>query len=176
MHRTILSAVLIIVLVSACVVGRDVRYQPSPEQVVEGMLDMGKVGSNDYVIDLGSGDGRIPIAAGKRGARALGVEIDPALIAESRANAERAGVADRVTFRQQDLFATDVREATVVTLYLFPQINLALRPKLQQQLRPGSRIVSHNWDMGDWMPDRREVIAGKQVYLWIIPERGGRQP
>ena len=176
MHRTILSAVLIVMFASACVVGRDVPYQPSPEQVVDGMLDMGKVGPNDYVIDLGSGDGRIPIAAGKRGARALGVEIDPALIAESRANAERAGVADRVAFRQQDLFATDLREATVVTLYLFPQINLALRPKLQEQLRPGSRIVSHNWDMGDWMPDRREVIAGKRVYLWIIPDRGGRQP
>lgn len=177
MLRTALASLLVVVLVAAgCARAPDVPYQPTPDSVVSGMLDLAKVGPGDYLIDLGSGDGRIPIAAAQRGARALGVEIDPALVSQSRDNASAVGVADRVSFREQDLFETDLRDATVVTLYLFPQINLRLRPKLREQLRPGARVVSHNWDMGDWKPDRQEIIFGKRVYLWIIPERGGRQP
>jgi 16S rRNA G966 N2-methylase RsmD len=172
MRRTFAAAVFLAAIVaSGCVRGRDVPYQPSPDEVVRGMLDMAKVGPGDFVIDLGSGDGRIPIEAAKRGARGLGIEIDPALISEAQGNARTAGVEDKVQFRQQDLFEADLSQASVITLYLFPQVNLKLRPKLQA-LRPGTRIVSHNWDMGDWKPDRQEVIFGKRVYLWIIPERG----
>jgi 16S rRNA G966 N2-methylase RsmD len=172
MRRTVAAAVFLIAIVaSGCVRGRDVPYQPSPDEVVRGMLDMAKVGPGDFVIDLGSGDGRIPIEAAKRGARGLGIEIDPALISEAQGNARTAGVEDRVQFRQQDLFEADLSQASVITLYLFPQVNLKLRPKLQA-LRPGTRIVSHNWDMGDWKPDRQDVIFGKRVYLWVIPERG----
>jgi ribosomal protein L11 methylase PrmA len=149
---------------------RDVPYQPTPYEVVHGMLNMAKVGPGDYVIDLGSGDGRIPIEAAKRGSRGVGIEIDPVLVIESRHNATAAGVADRVEFRNQNLFDADLSQATVITLYLFPQVNMKLRPTLQA-LRPGTRIVSHNWDMGDWKPDRQEVIFGKRVYLWIIPPR-----
>lgn len=173
MHRTFAFAVLLIAIVAGagCATGRDVPYQPSPDEVVRGMLDMAKVGPGDFVIDLGSGDGRIPIEAARRGARALGIEIDPALVGEAQANARAAGVEDRVQFRQQDLFEADLSQASVITLYLFPQVNLKLRPRLQA-LKPGTRIVSHNWDMGDWKPDRQEMIVGKRVYLWVIPERG----
>jgi SAM-dependent methyltransferase len=172
MRRTLATAVFVVALLtSGCSRGRDVPYQPSPEGVVQGMLDMAKVGPGDFVIDLGSGDGRIPIEAARRGARGLGIEIDPALVSEAQTNARAAGVEDRVQFRQQDLFETDLSQASVITLYLFPQVNLKLRPRLQA-LKPGTRIVSHNWDMGDWKPDRQETIFGKRVYLWVIPERG----
>ena len=146
----------------------DAPYVPSPQYVVDEMLRLAAVGPQDLVYDLGSGDGRVVIAAAlKFGARGVGVERDPALVVQSRVSAERAGVAGRVRFVQQDLFATDFLEATVVTLYLSPNLNLALRPMLLR-LRPGSRIVSHSSDLGEWKPDRRTSIR-KDVLLWRVP-------
>ncbi len=146
-------------------------YEPSAPEVVEAMLRLAGVGRDDVVYDLGCGDGRIVIAAAKRGARAVGVDIDPQRIREARANARSAGVEDRVELRVGDLFETDVRPATVVMLYLWPQVNLRLRPKLLAELRPGTRVVSHAHDMGDWTPQRTAVVGGARVLLWIIPER-----
>ncbi len=151
----------------------DVIFVPTREAVVEAMLDVAKVGSDDIVYDLGCGDGRIVIAAAKRGARGVGIDIDPKRIQEANANAKDAGVTDRVMFLEQDLFTSDIREATVVTLYLLPGLNLKLRPILMEQLRPGTRIVSHDFDMGDWKPEETVQVDGKTVYLWTIPERGG---
>jgi SAM-dependent methyltransferase len=155
----------------------DVPYQPTSHDIVEAMLDLAGVGPRDVVYDLGSGDGRIVIAAAKRGAaRAVGVEIDPKLVAESRDNAKRAGVGDRATFVQGDIFEADFRDATVVTLFLWPGVNLKLRPKLQA-MPPGTRIVSHMHDMGDWKPDRSvrlrgdDVIRERVVHLWTVPPR-----
>jgi SAM-dependent methyltransferase len=150
---------------------KDVPYVPTPDAVVSKMLEMAKVGPKDVVYDLGSGDGRIVIAAAKKGARAVGVDIDPERIAESNANARSAGVTKRVKFVQQNLFDTDFREASVVTLYLLPGVNMKLRPKLLTQLRPGTRIVSHSFNMGEWKPARSEVVDGANVYLWIVPPR-----
>ncbi|HET7754791.1 MAG TPA: methyltransferase domain-containing protein [Anaeromyxobacteraceae bacterium] len=146
----------------------DVPYEPTPPDVVRKMLDLASVGPSDVVYDLGCGDGRIVIEAAKRGARGVGVDIDPQRIRVARANAVAAGVQDRVEFREGDLFETDVRPATVVTLFLWPHINLRLRPTLQSQLRPGARVVSYYHDMGDWKP--REVIpaGAAKVYLWVI--------
>jgi SAM-dependent methyltransferase len=152
----------------------DVVYVPTPPEVVTEMLKLAGVTKDDVVYDLGSGDGRIVIAAAKEfGARGVGVEISPKLVAEARANAERAGVADRVRFVEQDLFAADLREATVVTLYLLPELNLKLRPKLLAELRPGARVVSHLFDMEDWKPDRTFTWDrdDTEVYLWIVPEK-----
>jgi predicted O-methyltransferase YrrM len=149
----------------------DVPYEPSAPEVVEAMLRLAGVGQGDVVYDLGCGDGRIVIAAARRGARAVGVDIDPQRIREARANARSAGVEDRVELRVGDLFETDVRPATVVMLYLWPQVNLRLRPKLLAELRPGTRVVSHAHDMGDWTPQRTAVVGGARVLLWIIPER-----
>ncbi|MGI8705499.1 MAG: SAM-dependent methyltransferase [Sphingomicrobium sp.] len=147
----------------------DVRYEPSPQPVVQAMLELAQVKPGDVVYDLGSGDGRIPItAAREHGARAVGIEIDPKLIARARSNAAKAGVSDRVTFLNQDLFETDLSEATVVTLFLYPDVNLKLRPKLQAELRPGTRVVSHWHDMADWEPDRTIRLMDRPVYLWII--------
>lgn len=147
----------------------DVRYDPSPQPVVRAMLDLAGVKPGDVVFDLGSGDGRIPISAARdHGARAFGIEIDPKLVARARANAERAGVTNRVAFLNQDLFTTDLSEATVVTLFLYPDVNLKLRPKLVAELRPGTRVVSHWHDMGDWEPDRTIRLMGRPVYLWVI--------
>lgn len=146
----------------------DAPFVPSPPATVDEMLRLAGVGPNDLVYDLGSGDGRVVIAAASRfGARGVGVEIDGALVAQSRANAERAGVADRVRFLRQDLFATDLAPATVVTLYLSPNLNLQLRPALLR-LKPGTRIVSHSSGLGDWRPDRRTTIR-KEVLLWYVP-------
>ncbi len=151
----------------------DVR---TPFPTVRGMLDLGHVKSSDVVYDLGSGDGRIVIAAARDyGARGVGVEIDPALVAQSRATAQRLGLGERVRFVEQDLFQTDLREATVVTLYLSADLNRRLRPKLLAELAPGSRVVSHDFDMGDWTPDRvlRLHDDGREhvLYLWVIPSR-----
>lgn len=153
----------------------DVPYVPTPEAVVLGMLQLANVNSNDVVYDLGSGDGRLVItAAQKFGAkRAVGVEINPGLINQSNQNAKQAGVSDRVQFIQQDLFQTDFRDASVVTLYLLPKINLQLRPKLLSELKPGSRVVSHAFTMGDWRPDRKVTINDRLAYLWIIPANVG---
>ena len=162
--------------VAGCVHPRaDVPYVQTPHEVVAQMLRLAGVGRNDVVYDLGSGDGRLVIAAARDfGARGVGVEIDPRLVAQSVESARRAGVGDRVTFREQDLFQTDLADATVVTLYLSPASNLRLRPKLLRELRPGARIVSHDFDMGDWPPARALRIdvmeRASQVYLWVVPK------
>jgi ribosomal protein L11 methylase PrmA len=132
------------------------------------MLRLGEVGPADVVYDLGCGDGRIVVEAARRGARAVGVDLDPARIREARENVRRAGVEDRVELRQGDLFDVDVSAATVVTLYLWPEVNLRLRPKLLRELRPGTRVVSHEHDMGDWKPDAAVEARGAKVYLWIV--------
>jgi hypothetical protein len=147
----------------------DVRYVPTPQNVVEVMLDMARVTSADVLYDLGSGDGRIPIsAAQKYGARGVGIEVEPRLIELSRDNAAKAGVTDRVWFLNQDLFDVDLNGATVVTLYLLPRLNQRLMPKLRA-LRPGTRIVSHYYDMGpEWPPDQTQEVNSSTVYLWTI--------
>ena len=159
----------------------EVPFITTPDEVTITMLRMAAVTPRDFVIDLGSGDGRIVITAARRyGARGLGVEIVPDLVEKSRENARRAGVADRALFREQDLFKTDLTAASVVTMYLLPEVNLQLRPALLA-LRPGTRIVSHDWDMGDWKPDRTETIdvpdktigleKKSRVHLWTVPAR-----
>ncbi len=148
----------------------DVPYAGTRPAVVDRMLEAARVGPSDHVIDLGTGDGRILIAAARdRGARGLGVDIDPVLIGEAQENARRAGVADRVRFRVENLFETPLSDATVVTLFLLPEVNLRLRPRLLSQLRPGSRIVSHAFDMGEWRPDETHRVGGARVHLWTVP-------
>jgi cyclopropane fatty-acyl-phospholipid synthase-like methyltransferase len=150
----------------------DIHFAPTSPEVVMGMLKLARVTATDVVYDLGSGDGRIVIAAAENyGARGVGIEIDPKLVAEAKRSAERAGVAGRVTFIEGDMFEADISEATVVTLYLLEQINEKLRPKLTRELRPGARIVSHVFRMGDWRPDEQVVVAGRNVLLWRLPER-----
>lgn len=149
----------------------DVVYVPTPERVVETMMDLAQVGPGDVVYDLGCGDGRLVIAAAKRGAKkAVGVDIDPDRIREARENARSAGVADRVTFVEGDLFELDFSDASVVTLYLLPELNLRLRPKLLA-LPAGTRVVSHAFDMGDWRPEETRRVEGKTVYAWTVPQR-----
>jgi len=152
----------------------DVIYVPTPQSVVEDMLRLADVKKGDVLYDLGSGDGRIPVtAARKYGVRAVGIDIDPERIREANRNAKKNGVDKLVRFRQQDLFQTDLRDATVVTLYLLPDLNLKLRPRLLEQLKPGTRIVSHQFDMGDWKADKTLETGGATVYLWIVPPRKG---
>jgi SAM-dependent methyltransferase len=158
----------------------DVVYVPTPQTVVDLMLQMANVGPGDSVIDLGSGDGRVVISAAKRGAQALGVDLDRQLLAIAIESARREGVASRAAFREQNLFETDLRQATVITTYLLPDMNLKLRPKLLE-LKPGTRVVAHDYHMGDWHPDWRETLAvpGKAVgnpgvsyvYLWYVPAK-----
>jgi len=151
---------------------KDVPYVNTPQRVVERMLDMADVSEGDVVYDLGSGDGRFVITAAQQfGARGVGVEIDPALVRQARSRARLAGVADRVEFRQGDLFDVDLERATVVTLYLEPDLNMKLRPKLLLQLDPGARVVSHQFGMGRWTPDRTEKMDGSTLYLWTIPSK-----
>ena len=150
----------------------DVVYVPTPHDVVERMLQVAKVGPGDVLYDLGSGDGRIPIAAAKKfGIRAIGIDIDPQRIKEANANAKRAGVTRLVSFRQEDLFKADFRNASVVTLYLLPELNERLRPRLWAELKPGTRIVSHQFDMGDWQPQQKIDVNGRTIYFWTVPER-----
>lgn len=150
----------------------DVQYVPSPHNVVRAMLRLAKVRPGDVVYDLGSGDGRIPIAAARDfGARGVGIDIDPKLVGEAEANARKAGVADRVVFRNEDLFEADFRDADVVTLFLQRDLNLRLRPRLLAELAPGTRIVSYWHDMGDWKPERRVRAGDAWVYLWTVPAR-----
>jgi hypothetical protein len=150
----------------------DVPYVPTPQPVVDAMLQVAKVGKNDVLYDLGSGDGRIVnTAAQKFGTRGVGIDINPERIQEANENAKKAGVTDRVKFVQQDLFTTDFSEATVVTLYLLPEVNVKLRPKLLSQLKPGTRIVSHAFDMGDWKPEQTLNVEGKTIYYWVVPEK-----
>jgi ribosomal protein L11 methylase PrmA len=136
------------------------------------MIELAGVKKGDVVYDLGSGDGRIVIAAAKKGARAVGFEIDPDLVAESRANIQKAGVQESAEIRNQDILTVDLSGASVVTMYLLPDVNLKLRPNLQKQLKPGSRIVSHAFDMGDWKADKVEQVDGRTIYFWTISSKG----
>lgn len=154
----------------------DVRYEPTEMDVVQAMLRLANVKAGDVVYDLGCGDGRIVITAVRElGARGVCVDIDPQRIAESRENAREAGVTDRIRFRNEDLFTTEIGEATVIMLFLFPDLNLKVRPKLLRELKPGTRIVSHWHDMGDWKPQEtvRVRSSGRErsIYLWTVPER-----
>lgn len=155
----------------------DVPYVPTPTSVVAEMLRIANVGPKDKLYDLGSGDGRIVItAAQKFGTRGVGIDIDPQRVQEANQNAQQAGVTNLVEFRQQDLFETDFSDATVVTLYLLPNINLKLKPKLLSELKPGTRIVSHAFDMGDWKPEKVVEVDGRTVYYWVVPEKNATNP
>jgi len=150
----------------------DVVYVPTPQGLVEDMLRMADVKKGDVLYDLGSGDGRIAITAAKKyGIRAIGIDIDPQRIKEANENAKKAGVEKLVQFRQGDLFKADFREATVVTLYLLPDLNVKLRPRLWDELKPGTRIVSHQFDMGDWTPEKKLETDGRLAYFWTIPAK-----
>jgi len=154
---------------------KDVPYVPTPQAVVDEMLKVAAVTNKDVVYDLGSGDGRIVITAAKKyGARGVGVDIDPERVKEANANALLAGVTNRVKFLQQDLFQTDLKDASVVTLYLLPAVNLKLRPKLWSELKPGTRVVSHRFDMGDWKPEKTVEVEGSTVYYWVIPAKAAK--
>jgi hypothetical protein len=177
--RVALAALLLAFLPATSNALEDVPFVTTPDNVTNAMLELAKVGPGDHVIDLGSGDGRIVITAAKRfGATGLGVEIAPDLVAKSIQNARLAGVEGKVRFLEQDLFKTDLAPATVVTMYLLPEVNLKLRPTLLA-LKAGTRIVSHDWDMGDWKPDRRLTIEAatrkigvrkaSDIYLWVVP-------
>ena len=168
--RTSLAVSALLALAS-CGPRVDIHYVPTPEPVVAAMIEMAEIGEGDVLYDLGSGDGRIPIAAAKQfGVRAVGIEIDPRLIRKAQANAKTAGVSHLVEFREADLFATDFSDADVVTLYLGDTLNLRLRPQLLEQLHPGARVVSHDFGMGDWTPEERRVVANRPVYKWTVPE------
>lgn len=152
----------------------DVPYVPTPQVVVDRMLELGKVDGDDYVIDLGSGDGRIAVTAASRyGARAMGVDLNPQRIAEANENAKKAGVTDKVEFKNQDLFDTPIGEASVLTMYLLPSVNMQLRPRILSELEPGTRVVSHAFSMEDWEADHQEKVDGRTVYLWIVPAQVG---
>ena len=149
----------------------DVPYVPTSDEIVNAMLQMGGVKKGDVVYDLGCGDGRIVIAAAKKfGTRGVGIDINPVRIKEARENAEKAGVGGLVKFIEQDLFEASIGDATVVTLYLLPAVNLKLRPKLLRELKPGTRIVSHSFDMGDWKPEKQQEIGGEEIFYWVTPK------
>jgi precorrin-6B methylase 2 len=155
--------------------GKDVVWVPTPQALVDKMLDMAKVTPKDYVIDLGSGDGRTVITAAKRGSRALGIEYNPDMVELAKRNAEAAGVADKATFMKADLFETDFSKAQVITMFLLPSINIKLRPKLLE-MKPGTRVVSNSFTMEDWQADQTETVSGDcanwcTAYLWIIPAK-----
>ncbi|MGH7414021.1 MAG: SAM-dependent methyltransferase [Candidatus Rokuibacteriota bacterium] len=179
MQRSTSAALIALLLLAGCAPhpAADVPFLVTPPEIVEQMLRLARVGPGDVVYDLGSGDGRLVIAATRdfRAARAVGVEIDPALVARSHAHAREAGVADRVIFIEQDFFQADLSTATVVTLYLTREVNLRLRPKLESELTPGARVVSFNFDMGDWEPASmlRVDVGGRAipVYLWVVKPR-----
>ena len=154
----------------------DVIYVPTPQEVVDTMLKLAGVKRGDVVYDLGCGDGRLVVSAAKLGARGVGVDIDPQRVKEAKENARRNGVAGRVTILNEDLFTTDIRPATVVMLFLLPDLNLKLRPKLLKELKPGTRVVSHLFNMGDWKPDQTITAADGPVYLWTIPAGAASKP
>ncbi len=168
------AAVLSLVLVSAAPAQSrypDVPYVPSSPQIVEGMLKLAGVTAADTVYDLGCGDGRIVVmAAQKFGAHAVGVDIDPERIKEANENAKKAGVQDKVKFIEGDLFTAPIKDASVVTLYLLRTVNMKLRPRLLKELRPGTRVVSHTFDMGEWKSDKEIEVNGSRIYLWTIPK------
>jgi SAM-dependent methyltransferase len=158
-------------------INKDVPYVPTLPEIVDEMLRLANVGKNDVVYDLGCGDGRLIIAAVKKfGAkRGVGVDIDPERIRESNENALAAGVQHRVKFFEQDLFKTNIREATVVMLYLLPEVNLRLRPKLLAELKPGTRVVSNSFDMGDWKYEKIAFVGEQPIYFWTIPAKAVRR-
>lgn len=149
----------------------DVPYVPTSQTVVKAMLDLAELKAGDVHYDLGCGDGRIVIAAAKRGAKATGIDLDPQRIREANQNAEEAGLKGKVTFIEGDLFDFDFSKADVLTLYLLPSVNLKLRPKILKELKPGTRVVSHAFDMGDWEPEKEITVDGSTLYLWSVPER-----
>jgi len=150
----------------------DVHFVVTRQPVVEAMLRLARVGRHDVVYDLGSGDGRIVITAARRyGARGVGVEIDTHLVSVANLKAREAGVAERVRFLQENLFTTDISSATVVTMYLGPVLHRRLRPTLYRTLRPGTRIVSHGWDMGEWEADAQEEVDGRELFYWMVPAK-----
>lgn len=170
--KFLLSLVVVACLSNTPLLAQDVIYVPTSDTVVNAMLNLANVSSEDVVYDLGSGDGRIVIAAAREfGARGVGIDIDPERIEESNENASRAGVTDKVEFIEADLFESDFSEASVVTLYLLSSLNEKLRPMLMQQLKPGTRIVSHAFGMGDWKPEQTKMVDGTTIYLWTIPEK-----
>ena len=174
--RAVLVLAVLVLAGCATVPGVEVPYVQTPSEVVAAMLRLAEVGPADVVYDLGSGDGRVVIAAARDfGARGLGVELDPKLVVESNALAQKAGVSDRARFLEQDIFVTDLSPASVVTLYLSPDLNARLRPRLLSQLRPGSRIVSHDFPIADWAPARQLSVPSRDrthtLYLWIVPAR-----
>jgi 2-polyprenyl-3-methyl-5-hydroxy-6-metoxy-1,4-benzoquinol methylase len=148
-----------------------VPFVPTPQEVVDKMIELGGVKKGDVVYDLGSGDGRIVITAAKKGARAVGFDVDGDLVKESRENIRKAGLEKSAEIKQQDILTVDLSPATVVTMYLLPDVNLKLKPNLLKQLKPGSRVVSHAFDMGDWKPDKTERVNGRTIYLWTIPAK-----
>jgi predicted O-methyltransferase YrrM len=186
MYRRLIPAVTVALMLVVTVAGAqsptmekkplDVPYVPTHESLVEEMLSMARVGGNDLLYDLGSGDGRIVITAARKfGTRGVGYDLDPERISEARENARRAGVTDRVRFEQQDIFTAKFNDATVVTMYLLPDVNMKLRPRLLSELKPGTRIVSHNYDLGDWQPVQRKEMdvngINHTLYLWIVPQK-----
>lgn len=166
----LLSSILLL-LIHFPLKAQDVVYVPTKQEVVDAMLELADVKESDVVYDLGCGDGRIVITAAKRfGAKGKGIDIDPERIKESKENAIKAGVTDKVEFVLEDMFETDVSEASVVYLFLLESLNKELLPKLLEQLKPGSRIVSHVFTMGDWQPEKMEFIEGAPIFLWTVPE------
>jgi len=151
----------------------DVPYVPTPQELVDRMLKLANVNANDIHYDLGSGDGRIVVTAARdlKVKKGVGVDLDPVRISEANENAKKAGVTDRVTFHQGDLFQMDFKEASVLTMYLLPEVNLKLRPKILDEMKPGSRVVSHAFTMGDWQPDKHEVVDSRNIYLWVVPAK-----
>jgi hypothetical protein len=163
-------ATLVIAVAASRAQGQHPPYFPTSQAAVDRMLELADVKKGDFLIDLGSGDGRIPITAAQRyGARGLGVDIDPQRIAEAKANAARAGVSDMVTFRRENLFDTDISKASVLTLFLSLRMNIALRPRILKELRPGARVLSNDFNMGDWLPDKWERVGDRVIYLWTVP-------
>lgn len=165
-------AVLVGVGVAAPALAKDVPFVPTPQPVVDKMLELAQPKKGDYLIDLGSGDGRIVVTAAQRyGVTGMGVDIDPDRVAEGKENAKQAGVTDKATFVEADLFKTDISKADVLTMYLLPQVNLRLRPVVLDKLKPGTRVVSHAFDMGDWQPDQRESVESRTIYYWVVPAK-----
>jgi 2-polyprenyl-3-methyl-5-hydroxy-6-metoxy-1,4-benzoquinol methylase len=186
MNRRLVPALTVALILLVAVAGAqspttdkkplDVPYVPTHESLVDEMLNMARVSGSDVLYDLGSGDGRIVITAARKfGTRGVGYDLDPERISEARENARRAGVTDRVRFEQQDIFTAQFAEATVVTMYLLPDVNMRLRPRLLSELKPGTRIVSHNYDLGDWKPVQRKEMdvngINHTLFLWIVPQR-----
>jgi tRNA G37 N-methylase Trm5 len=184
MHRRLVPAFTVVFMLLVAVAGAqsptttekkplDVPYVPTHESLVDEMLSMAKVGGNDVLYDLGSGDGRIVITAARKfGTRGVGYDLDPDRVSEARENARKAGVTDKVRFEQQDIFTAKIADATVITMYLLPDVNMRLRPKLLSELKPGTRIVSHDFDMGDWKPEQtvKVQVNGRDhtVYFWRL--------